>query len=198
MPLILSKQLVALCILLGGSSLIAKPNASAHIDFNRDIRPILSENCFHCHGSDSGKRKAKLRLDVAEGPLEKGVIVPGKPEESEVVKRILSSDPEEQMPPPTSNRHLSSEQKELLRAWIKAGAKYDTHWAFKTPVRPELPAVKKTKWARNEIDRFVLAKLDEKKLQPMPEAPMPKLLRRVSLDLTGLPPTPEQLKQWLT
>jgi hypothetical protein len=196
MSLLSSKQFLAACLILFTSSLWAKPNAAAHVDFNRDIRPILSENCFYCHGADSAKRKAKLRLDVAEGPLQNGVLVPGNPEASELVKRILSTDAEEQMPPPDSNRHLSKEQKQLLQAWIKDGAKYDTHWAFKTPLRPALPSVKKAGWSRNEIDRFVLARLEEKNLKPMPEAPLPKLLRRLALDLTGLPPSTDQMKRW--
>ncbi len=192
------KFALVLGAVLAVSAVAAKPKAPFPLDFNRDIRPILSENCFYCHGSDGAKRKAKLRLDVREGPLDKGVIVPGKPDESEVIKRIFSSNPEEQMPPPDSNRHLNEDQKLMLRRWIQEGVKYDTHWAFKTPVRPELPVVKKKSWVRNEIDQFVLAKLEEKNLKPMPEAPMPKLLRRVSLDLTGLPPTPDQIKGWLS
>ncbi len=196
MPLDSFKRLVACCALLCATPLIAKTGVPTRIDFNRDIRPILSENCFHCHGTDANQRKAKLRLDTREGALGKGAVVPGKPAESEMIARILSSDPDEQMPPPESNRRLSSEQKELLRAWIKEGANYDTHWAFQTPVRPALPTVKQKKWARNEIDHFILARLEAEKLKPTAEAPMPKLLRRIALDLTGVPPTPEQMKSW--
>ena len=167
------------------------------IDFNREVRPILAENCFYCHGSDANNRKAKMRLDTKEGAAAKPVILPGRPEESEVIKRIFSNDPEEQMPPPNSNRHLNNNQKEVLKRWIKSGAAYDTHWAFKTPVRPSVPKLKQQRWVRNEIDSFVLAKLEAEKLKPSPEAPMPKLLRRVALDLNGLPPSSEQMQRWL-
>src|SRR5262249_6204616 len=160
-------------------------------------RPVLSENCFYCHGPDASHRKAKMRLDVFENALEKGAIVPGKPEASELVKRIHSTQADEQMPPPDSNRHLTDAQKQLLASWIKQGAKYDTHWAFKTPVRPNLPKVKQTRWPRNAIDYFILACLEDEKLKPAPEAPLAKQLRRVSLDLAGLPPTSDQIKRWL-
>jgi hypothetical protein len=170
---------------------------SKAVEFNRDIRPILSENCFHCHGSDANKRKGKLRLDTFEGATQKGAIVPGKPNESTLVARIFNSDLEEVMPPKGSNRHLTEQQKVLLREWIAAGAKYDTHWAFTAPKRPALPKVKQSKWAKNEIDHFILAKLETEKLKPSPRAPTEKLLRRVSLDLTGLPPSPELMAKWL-
>jgi hypothetical protein len=169
---------------------------SATIEFDRDVRPILSDNCFYCHGSDPNHRKAKMRLDTAEGAAAKKAFVPGKPEESELIRRIFSKDPDEHMPPPDSNRHLTDEQKEILRDWIQQGGKYGTHWAFIAPVRPELPKVKNKKWPRNEIDHFILAKLESEKIKPNPEAPLEKLLRRVSLDLDGLPPTPEQLENW--
>ena len=125
-----------------------------HPKFDRDIRPVLSENCFFCHGADANKRKAKLRLDTPEGPAANEVIVPGKPDESELIKRILSKDDDERMPPPDSKRHLTEEQKQLLRAWVRDGAKYEKHWAFEPPVKGYLPAVKRTKWPRNEIDRL--------------------------------------------
>ncbi|MSU58242.1 MAG: DUF1553 domain-containing protein [Pedosphaera sp.] len=174
----------------------AKPVTPDNVRFNRDVRPILSENCFQCHGADANKRKAKLRLDVREVAVDKGAFVPGKPEESELIKRIFSTVADEQMPPPDSNRHLNARQKEILRAWIKGGAKYEPHWAFIAPTKSELPAVKRTQWSRNPIDAFVLARLETEKLSPSPEAPVEKLLRRVSLDLTGLPPTSAQMKTW--
>jgi hypothetical protein len=165
------------------------------VEFNRDIRPILSDKCFLCHGTD--KKKGKLRLDLAGAAVERGVITPGKPDESELVKRIFSKNPDEQMPPPDSNRSLSETQKNLLKEWVAEGAKYEKHWAFLPPVKRPLPPVKEKGWAKNEIDRFILARLETEGLRPTEEAPMPKLLRRVALDLTGLPPQPEQMKKWL-
>ena len=135
------------------------PCASGEIAFNRDIRPILSENCFYCHGQDANKRKQDLRLDDRTAALEKKAFVPGDAAASELVKRILSSDPEEQMPPPDSHRHLSGQQRELLQQWIAEGAKYETHWTYAAPVRPVVPEVKRAAWARHDIDRFILAKL---------------------------------------
>jgi len=168
---------------------------AAAIEYDRDIRPILSENCFFCHGADANKRKGKLRLDDFENATKKA-IVPGKPDESELIKRIFSTDPDEKMPPPDSNRHLKEEQRELLRAWIKQGSKYSQHWAFTAPERASLPKVQKTDWPRNAIDYFVLGRIEEEKLSPSSRAPLNKLLRRASLDLTGLPPTPEQMQRW--
>ncbi|MSU35250.1 MAG: DUF1553 domain-containing protein [Pedosphaera sp.] len=172
------------------------PAMPAHVQFNRDVRPILSETCFPCHGADINKRKSKLRLDVREAALEKKAFVPGKPNESELIRRLFSTDPEEKMPPPESNRHLSAPQKEILRAWIQEGATYERHWAFTPPMRPALPAVKQLRWPRNPIDSFILARLEAESLSPSPEAATQKLQRRVSLDLTGLPPTPAQMKAW--
>ena len=185
---------LAAAVICSGEASAAE--ATKRVEFNREIRPILSENCFHCHGADPNKRKAKLRLDVREDAVAKGAIVPGKPAESEVVKRIFSSIADEQMPPPESHRHLTSLQKESLRTWIAQGADYDLHWSFKTPTRPGLPAAKRAKWTRNGIDHFILARLEAEKLKPSPEAALDKLLRRASLDLTGLPPTPAQVAGW--
>lgn len=174
----------------------------APLSFNHDIRPILSENCFYCHGQDSNQRKGNLRLDLRENALRAGesgevVVVPGKPEESALIQRITSSDREEQMPPPKSHRTLTAEQKEKLRRWIAEGAEYQQHWAFMTPVRPALPEVKRADWARNGIDRFVLARLEQEGLEPSAEADRATLIRRVTLDLTGLPPTPEEVDAFL-
>lgn len=162
---------------------------AAEISFSHDIRPILAENCFYCHGQDPNKRKGELRLDVRDEALKKEAFVPGKVDESELIKRILTEEADDLMPPAKSNRKLTPQQKKLLKQWIKEGAKYEKHWTFNAPVRPELPAVKKADWTRNEIDRFVLAKLEAKGLQPSPEADRATLIRRVTLDLTGLPPT---------
>jgi hypothetical protein len=166
-------------------------------DFNRDIRPILSENCFHCHGPDQKARKANLRLDTFKGATEGGEIadpiVPGNPEESEVVARILATDPDEVMPPPESKRTLTERQKELLKDWIASGANYDEHWAWLPPVRPRSPIVKGGAQKTNPIDAFLLRRLEKEGLSFSEPASPANLLRRLSLDLIGLPPSPEDL-----
>jgi hypothetical protein len=167
------------------------------VDFGRDILPILSDNCFRCHGPDAKARKAGLRLDTQDGALRKtdAVIVPGRSSDSELARRIASSDPAKIMQPPASNRKLSPRQIELLTAWIDAGARWGKHWAFETPrvTSRETPRVRDRGWSRNTIDQFVLARLEAEGLRPSPEAPRETLIRRVSLDLTGLPPTPEEV-----
>jgi len=170
-------------------------------DFGRDILPILSDKCFHCHGPDAGARKAGLRLDTKEGAFRvkkgKAVIIPGKSAESELIQRILSKDETEVMPPPEAKRTLSDKQKELLKAWIDNGAKWDQHWAFSAPTRPELPVVKNVAWVKQPVDRFILAKLESAGLKPQSDAGKETWLRRVSLDLTGLPPTLAELDTFL-
>jgi hypothetical protein len=172
------------------------------IKFNRDIRPILSDRCFKCHGPDSQTREAGLRLDRAEAAvaeLDSGeqAIVPSDLEQSELVRRIRSTDPDLQMPPPDSGKQLSDREKELLEKWIREGAVYEPHWSFVPPQRPELPSVKNEAWTANPIDRFVLARIEAAGLQPSPESSREKLIRRVALDLTGLPPTPEEIEAFL-
>jgi len=167
------------------------------LDFNRDIRPILAENCFYCHGQDSNKRQGDLRLDLRESAIQPGAIVPGDAPKSKLVQRMHATDPETMMPPPKSNRRLSTEQKQLLERWISAGAVYQSHWAFVTPVRPPEPAVTRQDWVRTPIDRFVLAKLEKEGLGPSPEADRLTLLKRLSIDLTGLPPTPQEVDDFL-
>ncbi|MDB5345938.1 MAG: Planctomycete cytochrome [Schlesneria sp.] len=161
------------------------------IVFNRDIRPILSEYCFACHGPDSASRKADLRLDQADVAAMKKAIIAGKPDESGVIERILSDDPDAVMPPPATKKTLTANQKNLLKRWIASGAEYQPHWSFIAPVRPPVPKLKNAAWVRNPIDAFVLAKLESMGLTPAPEADRRTLARRLSLDLTGLPPTPE-------
>ncbi|MEZ6149933.1 MAG: PSD1 and planctomycete cytochrome C domain-containing protein [Pirellulaceae bacterium] len=173
--------------------LLPNPSASAlgaDIDFAHDIRPLLSENCFFCHGQDEEHREADLRLDTEEGLAQ--VITAGDHTESELVRRLLSSDPDEAMPPPDSNRHISAAQAELIARWIDEGAEWQTHWAFSKLVAPPIPAQPSdaTALRRNAIDAFVQAKLVESGLSPSPEAERATLIRRLSLDLTGLPPTP--------
>ena len=165
------------------------------VQYNRDIRPILSDNCFECHGPDAAKRKADLRLDI--GDEGKSVVVAGKPEASELFKRISHSDSQEKMPPEDSGRVLTESEVETLRRWIEQGARWEKHWAFIPPIRPPLPVADGSGWSRGGIDRFILAKLRSLGLQPSPEADLETLLRRVTFDLTGLPPTPAEIDAFL-
>jgi len=176
-----------------------QPGAAAgrRLQFNRDIRPLLTDTCFTCHGPDASKRKADLRLDTRRGmlgkPDEPGAVVPGKPDESELYLRITSRDVHERMPPPAFHQQLTSEQINLLRRWIEQGAPYQDHWAYLVPERAELPAVGDSAWPRNPIDYFILARLEKQGLKPSPPADRPTFLRRLTLDLTGLPPLPSEI-----
>ncbi len=172
------------------------------MSFNRDIRPILSDNCFQCHGPDERKREAGLRLDQKDSatkPTESGhtAIVPGKAEASELVVRITTANADLQMPPASSGKKLTASQIDLLRRWVAEGAEYQGHWAFLPVQRPALPDVTHAAWVRNPIDRFIAARLEQEGLTPAPEAPRETLIRRVSLDLTGLPPTPAEVDAFL-
>ena len=163
------------------------------ISFNRDIRPVLSENCFQCHGPDSGARKGRLRLDTEQGAKAK-VIMPGKPDESEIIKHIASNDPDEVMPPPKTGKKLTGRQIEVLRRWVAEGAKYEAHWAYVPVTRPEPPPpVQGQEPASNPIDRFIIARLEREGLKPSPEADKRTLIRRLSFDLAGLPPKPSDI-----
>ena len=178
------------------------PERAPALRYDRDVRPILSDRCFSCHGPDAKKRQANLRLDEREsalGKYEDGfAIVPGKPDESQLWKRITHHDAAERMPPSNAGkRPLSDAEKQLLRRWIETGAEYEPHWSFVPPVRPALPAVKDERWVRDPLDRFVLARLEAEGLAPNAEAERETLLRRVFLDLTGLPPTPAELESFL-
>jgi hypothetical protein len=177
---------------------IAVPAGAASPDFARDVRPVLSNRCFKCHGPDEGNREAGLRLDVrdeAMRELDSGAraIVSGRPLDSELVARITSRDPDLVMPPPHTKVVLSDEEKRILTDWIAAGAEYRPHWAFEKPARPAVPPVAKAGWPRNPIDRYVLARLEHEGLSPSREADRATLSRRVFLDLTGLPPSPADL-----
>ena len=168
------------------------------IDFSRDISPILSDTCFACHGPDSTQRKAGLRFDNREGAFAKaGVIVPGDSLNSRLIKRITAAEPEMRMPPADSGRTLSARQIELLRRWVDEGAKWDTHWAYLAPKRPEPPRGATPAWPHNAIDNFILARLEREGLHPSHPADKVTLLRRVTLDLTGLPPTPAEIDSFL-
>lgn len=165
------------------------------IDFNRDIRPLLSNNCFFCHGPDEEHREADLRLDQEKAAKE-GAIEPGDAEASELYARLVTSDPDLKMPPPESGKELTAEQVETLRRWIQAGAHWKNHWSFTPPSRPEAPPVSDPNWTRNSIDHFVLARLDEKGWKPSPQTAPATLLRRLALDLTGLPPSQKQIQRF--
>ena len=175
----------------------SSPPKGTHLEFNRDIRPILSDTCFACHGPDKNQRKAKLRLDVRENAIEKGAIVPGKPDESELVARIFTADEDDLMPPPDSHKTLTPEQKEKLKRWVAEGAEYQPHWAYIKPARPPVPETKDKRWAHNPLDAFILDALEARNIKPSSEADKRTLLRRLSLDLIGLPPSPEELKVFL-
>ncbi len=167
--------------------------------YNRDIRPILSENCFVCHGTDRGKRQANLRLDMRTDALAHGAIVPGHPEQSQLVTRIMAGQSPILMPPATSHKSLTPAQKNLVIRWIKEGAVYQEHWAYVAPQRVPIPVVKKSKnLVKSAIDAFIFSRLEEKKILPSPTADPRTLLRRVSLDITGLPPTPQEIQDYLS
>ena len=193
------------CIILAGlcaSLRVVAAPATSGIDFNREIRSILSDNCFACHGPDEKERKGKLRLDIREDALKPAksgdhAIVPGDPSKSTLLDRINSSDPDDVMPPPKTGKKLTQQQKDLLKKWIAQGANWQEHWAFVAPQTPALPQTKDKKWVRNDIDYFVMARLEKEKLKPSPEADKTTLARRATLDLTGLPPTPQEIDAFL-
>ena len=186
----LARRLLPLCLLP-----LLLPAADSTLAFNRDVRPILSENCFSCHGFDEKARKAKLRLDLPEEATRehKGgtPIVPGDLAKSEVWQRIISTDPDDVMPPPKSHLKLSAEDKATLKAWIQQGAKYESHWAFTAPKETPAPS------SGHPIDAFVTATLKKKGLTPTALADRATLIRRVTLDLTGLPPSAEEVQAFV-
>ncbi len=176
--------------------------ADGRVQFNRDIRPILSDKCFNCHGPDAAAKHVPFRLDSEEAAKAqlgdgKHAIVPGDPASSELIKRITASKPALRMPPEYSGFKLSPAEIEAFRQWIAEGAEWQKHWSFIPPVRPPLPATRNTSWAHNAIDSFVLERLERERLQPSPAASRETLIRRVSLDLTGLPPTPAEIDAFL-
>ncbi len=183
-------------------SLGVAPDAPA-VDYQLDVRPILSDICYRCHGPNEESREAELRLDLKENVFAENeysgliAVVPGKPDESELFARVSSDEPYMRMPPDDSGRTLTPEQIDLFRRWIEQGAAWDEHWSFVAPERPPLPEVQDAAWPRGEIDRFILARLEAAGLRPSPEADRATLLRRVTFDLTGLPPTPEEADAFL-
>ena len=175
---------------------LVRQTSAGEVDFTRDIRPLLSDRCLLCHGPDSTQRASELRLDEQASAYALA-IKPGRPGESELIRRITSDDADEVMPPPDSNLQLSVAEKELLKAWVEQGAEYAKHWAFVAPTKPALPPVRQASWPRNDLDRFVLSRLEQEKLTPSPDADAETILRRVSLDLTGLPPSVEEIDNYL-
>src|SRR5215467_1301811 len=179
------------------------PVFAREVEFNRDVRPILSDRCYACHGPDKGNRKTKMRLDVeAEAKAEIGKnrfpFVPGSPETSEVYKRITATNTAVRMPPASLGQdRLRDDQVEVIRSWIEQGAKYQPHWSFIPPKKAPRPVVRDTGWPKNEIDYFVLSKLEQEGLKPSPEADRRTLIRRLTLDLTGLPPTPADVEAFV-
>ncbi|MGQ0633564.1 MAG: DUF1553 domain-containing protein [Planctomycetaceae bacterium] len=196
------KPVAAACIGLAGIPGVRAQDRARAVQFGRDIRPILSDVCFKCHGPDKETRQADLRLDVRDAAFaerESGApaIVPGRPDASELYLRITAHDPAERMPPESSEKSLSPAHIALFRQWIAEGARWEEHWAFVPPRATTPPAVQNEPWVRNAIDRFVLNRLEAEGLQPAPEADKRRLIRRVTLDLTGLPPTPAQVDAFL-
>ncbi|MBC8164410.1 MAG: DUF1549 domain-containing protein, partial [Bryobacteraceae bacterium] len=186
--------LFAAVLLLSGAVALS---GAPPVDFNREVRPILSDNCFQCHGPDEKHRMAGVRLDTKEGAFAQtkrgALIVPGKAGNSLLFQRINHAEKGRRMPPPTADRNLNEKQIATVQRWIDEGAAWQTHWAFTAPQRPELPAV----GAANPIDKFILARLAKEGLSPAPEADRRSLLRRLSLDLTGLPPVRQELEAFL-
>jgi hypothetical protein len=191
----LTKFGIGLALLLAhGSAGTAGEPVRPAIDFDRHIRPIFADNCYTCHGPDDKQRKAKFRLDVKEDALGHGAaIVPGQSAKSELIERVTADDPKQRMPPPRTGKRLTGPQIELLKQWINQGARWSKHWSFVPPERPELPAVHGRDWVRNPIDYFILARLEQEGLQPSLQADRVTLIRRLCLDLTGLPPTPAEV-----
>lgn len=201
---ILNSCLVVCCALAFASSAMgAEKSDSEKIDFNRDVRPILSNNCFVCHGKDKGSREAELRLDnfesaISELPSGSHAFVPGNLGESEAYQRMISTDEYEIMPPSDSEKKLTEKEIAILKQWIEEGAEYQDHWAFAAASSPAIPSVKQKNWMKNPMDAFVLAKLEKQNLSPQQEASRETLLRRVTLDLTGLPPALVEMEAFKT
>ncbi len=171
--------------------------AADKLEYNRDIRPIFAETCFACHGPDSASRKADLRLDRREDAIKAGALIPGKPDESEMVLRLFATESSKIMPPPKSHKVLTAKQKETIKAWVAQGAEYQLHWSFLAPQKVALPKVVKKDWVRSPLDAFILAGLESKGLAPAPEADRRTLARRLSLDLNGLPPEPALVEEFV-
>ena len=178
------------------------PGADGDVDFSRDILPLLSDNCFKCHGPDEANRKAKLRFDKHDASLEKlkkgrAIIVPGKSSQSELFARLTAEDPDDRMPPPDTGKKLSKQEIELIRKWLDGGAEWAGHWAFQPPKAQQVPAPAKGWRSNNPVDHFIHASLARAGLTPQERASKETLIRRVTLDLTGLPPTIREVDDFL-
>ena len=193
MPIQRSIRAASLLALLCLLSISSPAIADEPLQYNRDIRPILAEHCFACHGLDSLSREADLRLDVRDAAIESGAIVPHDVDESELIARVLSDDDEAVMPPPSSKKPLNAQQKNVLRRWVADGAQYEKHWALIAPVKPEVPNVATAAATKNAIDHFVHRRLSQEGLTPAAEADPRILFRRLHLDITGLPPAPSDV-----
>jgi hypothetical protein len=196
---LLTEMLPNSIVVPGGSVTAQVPD---RIRFDQHVRPILSNHCWNCHGPDEAGRKASLRLDQSDSATQAAesgstAVVPGQPDHSELIVRISSDDSQLRMPPDAVGKPLTEHQKQILRRWIEQGGQFESHWAFTTPRRPDVPRQVGNNWPRNDIDHFVLQQLQQEHLSPSPEAEPAAWLRRVTLDLTGLPPSPEQREQFL-
>jgi mono/diheme cytochrome c family protein len=196
-PMFLRTVILCLVVL---SSAPARSAESGRVDFDRDVRPILSEHCANCHGPDEKKRKAGLRFDLPterltaeEARARADILGAGKPEQSEFVRRLFTEDADDVMPPPDAGLNLTDTQRQILRRWVAEGARFSDHWSFVAPVAAELPPVKNPAWCRSEIDHFVLARMESTGLSPSPEADRATLIRRLSFSLAGLPPSPAEV-----
>ncbi len=199
----MAKQFAILVSAMTLTVMLAPLTVSAQqVDYQRQIRPLLANHCFACHGADAEHREGGLRLDQRDSALKGGddgapAIVAGEPDESALIARIMSDDPDTRMPPPDSKKELTPAEKDLLQRWIAQGADYQPHWAFTAPKRPKVPKVKNNDWPRGEIDRFIMARLDREKLSPSPEADSNTLVRRLYLDILGLPPSPAEVEAFV-
>jgi Protein of unknown function (DUF1549)/Planctomycete cytochrome C len=192
-------SVISVLLACGASLRAAEP---ARIGFNHEIRPLLADKCFTCHGPDARARKADLRLDVRDEAIKVRQkiqpIVPGEPDKSEVVRRIFTDDESDRMPPEKSRLKLTDAQKQLLREWIRQGAPYEAHWSLiPLPDKVTPPAIASAAWPRSDLDKFVLARIEAEKLTPAPEASRERWLRRVTFDFTGLPPTRTEIDAFL-
>lgn len=187
---------ITLAVFAATASAAAEP-----VRFNRDVRPILSDKCFRCHGPDAAAVQGDLRLDLRDSALKEhdghAAVVPGKPQASELVTRIATTNADERMPPADSELVLTDAERDVLQRWIVEGAEYEPHWAFVPPKKAAPPTVKNDAWIRNPIDAFVLARLEQEKWSPSPEADAETLCRRLYLDLTGIPPTPQEVHDFV-
>lgn len=199
-PMIFACTALLLGLVAVGHSFAAgklQDSSRQQVSFNRDVRPILAENCFFCHGPDENLREADLRLDDRQSSIDAGAVMAGEPDQSELIARIFTDDSDLQMPPVNSNRKLTEGQKAILREWISEGAEYEEHWAFQPPVNYKVPLDPDDDWSLNPIDRFVWGKLKDIGLKPSPEADRHVLIKRLYADLIGLPPTPEEIEQFV-